>query len=182
MVSDYHSKVIELIQNDTFRTTVLKLVYELNIPQSYVAAGFVRNLVWDHLHNKETSTPLNDVDVIYFDAADLSIESEQLYEHRLRDKLPLNWQVRNQARMHLVNKDRPYIDILDAMAFWPEKETAVAVRKTCDGYECISAFGYESLFALHISHNPLRSTELFEKRVILKGWLQNWPLLTVYKN
>lgn len=58
-------ELIALIKEDRMRTEALGHVSELSLPQCYIAAGFVRNLVWDSLHG--LATPLNDVDVIYFD-------------------------------------------------------------------------------------------------------------------
>ncbi|MEF1187336.1 nucleotidyltransferase family protein, partial [Vibrio sinaloensis] len=41
---------------------ILRLVSTFNLPQGCVAAGFVRNLVWDTLHHHTNSTSLNDID------------------------------------------------------------------------------------------------------------------------
>ena len=60
-------RVIELIESDVLRLSALECVRLLDLPECYIAAGFVRNLVWDDLHHKSEPTPLNDVDVIYFD-------------------------------------------------------------------------------------------------------------------
>lgn len=58
-------KLIELIQKDSLRMGVLSAVYAARLPDWYIGAGFIRNLVWDHLHDFP-GTPLNDIDVIYF--------------------------------------------------------------------------------------------------------------------
>ncbi|CAH7108283.1 hypothetical protein VCHA54P496_10681 [Vibrio chagasii] len=60
-------QIAALIEQDPLRTKILECVAQLDLPQCYVAAGFVRNLVWDHLHGFDNPTPLNDIDVIYFD-------------------------------------------------------------------------------------------------------------------
>ncbi|WP_052132382.1 nucleotidyltransferase family protein [Vibrio variabilis] len=163
---------------------ILRLVSTFNLPQSCVAAGLVRNIVWDTLHHHTNSTPLNDIDVIYFDSENLEAARDLAIEMQLSEQMPeLNWQVRNQARMHERNGDKPYLDVVDAMSYWPEKETAVAAKINADGMvECISAFGYESLFALHISHNPKRDISSFDQRVTSKNWLTLWPKLTVVRN
>ncbi|CAV27156.1 hypothetical protein VS_II1192 [Vibrio atlanticus] len=160
---------------------VLNCVAQLDLPQCYVAAGFVRNLVWDHLHGYASPTPLNDIDVIYFDPIDTSYESDLRFEAPLKQRLPeLNWQVRNQANMHTRNGDEPYQSSLDAMSYWPEKETAVAVKQSPTGeIECIAAFGLESLFDLKITPNPNRSRDVFDQRVQSKNWLTHWPKLTI---
>lgn len=174
-------KIVELIEQDSTRIKALDCVAQLGLPQCFIAAGFVRNLVWDSLHNFEKSTVLNDVDVIYFDLNELNPESYLLYEAQLNSCMPeLNWQVRNQALMHERNDDVPYTSSLDAMSYWPEKETAIAIRKIGQNqYECISSFGFESLFNYSITHNPKRSLEIFEKRVRQKGWLVRWSSLKI---
>ncbi|MBF4328231.1 nitrate reductase, partial [Vibrio anguillarum] len=60
-------KIVELIKEDPIRVEALYHVSQLGLPQCYIAAGFVRNLVWDSLHDFNEPTPLNDVDVIYFE-------------------------------------------------------------------------------------------------------------------
>lgn len=172
------AQIIEWITQDSLRLQVLACVCALQLPEGYVAAGFVRNLVWDMLHQKSYPTPLNDVDVIYFDPQQLDPERDACYEAQLQACLPnVRWQVRNQARMHLKNGDAPYVSVQDAMGYWPEKETAVAVRQINHGYEVLSAFGLESLFELCVSPNPRRSCALFEERLRTKGWLTHWPRL-----
>ncbi len=173
--------ITELIKRDPLRQQALKVVAHLQLPQCFVAAGFIRNLIWDHLHNKSTPTPLNDVDVVYFDAKEQPNKQNLYYEHQLKIQLPsLNWQVRNQATMHTRNGDLPYKSTLDAMSYWPEKETAVGVRLNKNGeYEFLSAFGLEALLDLNITHNPKRSLDTFEKRIADKDWLTHWPKLNV---
>ncbi len=174
-------KVIQLIEIDEFRQEALECIRYLKLPQCYLAAGFVRNLVWDHLHEKQIPSPLNDIDVIYFDPDEVDNEIYLKYESELNLRMPqVKWQVRNQAIMHTRNGDKPYESIIDAMSYWPEKETAVAIRKTGhQNFECISAFGFESLFDLQVTYNPKRNRGVFEHRVKSKGWLIQWPMLKV---
>ncbi|HGF5111023.1 TPA: nucleotidyltransferase family protein, partial [Vibrio parahaemolyticus] len=99
-------KIVELIKQDPIRVEALNCVSELGLPQCYIAAGFVRNLVWDALHDFKVFTPLNDVDVIYFDPAESNPNAYLAYESQLRDRMPqLRWQVRNQVKMHERNGD-----------------------------------------------------------------------------
>lgn len=174
-------KIIQLIRQDESRMKALECVRKLQLPQCYLAAGFVRNLIWDHLHQKSEPTILNDADVIYFNPNESDPNSFKEHEFTLTKFMPqLNWQVRNQAMMHHRNGDIPYESALDAMSYWPEKETAVAIRSVEPGvFECISAFGFESLFNFQITHNPKRKRAIFDERVKSKGWLKQWPNLTV---
>ena len=175
------NRIVELLEQDSLRLQILDAVYALNLPQCYVAAGFVRNMVWDHLHGYTEPTNLNDIDVIYFKANESEHENSKSHQSLLKRRMPnMNWQVKNQAVMHTRNGDEPYNSTLDAMGYWPEKETAIAVRKTAQGvYEVISAFGIDSLWKLHVTYNPLRSFQIFEQRVKSKKWQTCWPKLQI---
>ncbi|WP_301601517.1 MULTISPECIES: nucleotidyltransferase family protein [Pseudomonas] len=64
---DNLSSLQQIIAGDPVRWRLIHLVHSLGLPDCWIAAGFVRNAVWDHLHGRELS-PLNtDVDMIWFD-------------------------------------------------------------------------------------------------------------------
>ncbi len=56
-----------MIAADNERMHVLRLVRELDLPDCWVAAGFVRCCVWDHLHQRSPSPLSHDIDVIWYD-------------------------------------------------------------------------------------------------------------------
>lgn len=173
------ARLSTLLQKDAMRMQVLTIVRELALSDCYVAAGFIRNLVWDDLHTCETA--LNDIDVVYFDKSDtLNVMDSKLTLQLNRQYPAYNWQVKNQAYMHSRNHDSPYLNTLDAMSYWPEKETAVAARLLDDdSIAIISAFGLESLLAGKITYNNKRAQAVFLQRVTAKRWLQTWPQLRV---
>lgn len=45
----------------------MKAVADLGLPQGCIAAGYIRNFVWDSQHRFSQRTPLHDVDVLYYD-------------------------------------------------------------------------------------------------------------------
>lgn len=143
----------------------------------------MRNAVWDALHGFARSTPLNDVDVIWFgpgsDAA-----ADRLLERELGRLCPgIGWSVKNQARMHQRNGDPPYIDSLDAMRAWPETATCVAARVSPAGAVALqAAFGFDDLIELKLRPTPREQQKgqaAFRQRVAGKGWLTTWPLLAI---
>lgn len=160
---------------------VIAAARDLRLGDWAIGAGFVRNLVWDHLHGRAETTPLNDVDVLYFDAADTGSAAETRAEHALGTMLPgCPWSVRNQARMHLRNGDRPYRDTRDAMAQWLETATAIAVRQEPDGHlRLLAPFGTADLFALRIVPTAAgrRRSGALTARLQAKDWPGNWPRL-----
>ena len=59
------------------------------------------------------------------------------------------WSVRNQARMHLRNKDAPYASTEDALRYWLETPTCVAARlETDNSLTLFSPYGLSDLMDL----------------------------------
>ena len=167
------------------RTEMLRAVAELDLPDAWIAAGAVRNAVWDRLHGYLQSTPLTDVDVIWFDPSRTGRGVDAELEHRLAESLPgVNWSVKNQARMHLRNSDPPYRDCLDAMRVWPETATGIAARLGPRGaIELCAAHGYQDLLALVVRPTPrFAGNPAFRARVEAKRWLEIWPRLRLVEH
>lgn len=169
---------------DPERIRILRLIRGLGLPDCWVAAGFVRSAVWDRQH-KRTHSPLpTDIDVIWFDetlddpAIDIGIET-----HLLCLDSSLNWSVKNQARMHVRNNDRPYASATDAMMAWPETATAVAVRLGMDDViEVAAPLGLDDLFNLVVrptARFEMEKKPIYVARVRSKNWLTTWPNLSI---
>ncbi len=171
-------QLIRLLTQDPARMALLHAASTLQLQDWCLAAGFVRNLVWDSLHHFKAPTALADIDLIYFDPTDLSAQKEYNYEQQLHRLAPVNWSVKNQARMHTRNGDAPYSSSTDAMRYWPEVETAVGVRLVNAEIEILAPFGLASLFAGKITLNPQRpKQDVVQTRVTDKKWLIQWPQL-----
>lgn len=175
--------IVRLVRGDEWRMQALRAVAALGLPDSWIGAGFVRNLVWDRLHGYDRVTPLNDVDVLYFEHHDLSLDKERRFEKQLERDMPgVPWSVRNQARMHEVNGDPRYRSSKDAMRFWPETATSVAVRLGgADTVDLFAAHGIRDLVNLDVRPTPhfASKPEIYRVRVRMKRWDQTWPLLTI---
>lgn len=179
-IKDSESLIIDWLLADSMRMEALKLASSLNLPDWCLAAGFVRNLVWDKVHNKPVATPLNDLDLIYFDRTQKDPERDRELEKRLRHASTLPWSVKNQARMHLRNRDHAYCSTSDAMRYWVEVETAIGARLKGDTIELIAPLGLHWLFANTITLNGHRpKVSAFQERVKAKEWLRHWPNLQV---
>ncbi|GAA3516092.1 nucleotidyltransferase family protein [Aquimarina addita] len=170
----------EIIYNDAWMIAVLKLVRDLNLNDCWIGAGFVRNKIWDHLHG-EKRTKLNDIDVIYYDHSKSSKECDLLIENKLKIKQSiLNWSVKNQARMHIKNKHNQYTDCNEAISFWPETATSLAVRLNAKNQiRYIAPYGLEDLFNLTVNPTPHFDLTTYNERVKKKGWIQKWNRLEI---
>ena len=169
----------EWIEADSQRMAALRTASKLSLPGWSLAAGFVRNLAWDKFHCFDQATPLNDIDLIYFDPDDVSKERDREIEQSLGAELP--WSVKNQARMHSRNQDPLYLSAADAMTYWVEVETAVGACLNEEGaLQLIAPFGVESLFSGTISLNPKRpKIEECKRRIQDKRWLELWSKLKI---
>lgn len=160
----------------------LEILCDLELPYGCIAAGYVRNYVWDHLHGYKSPTMLNDVDVLYFDPSDLTEESEKRYDLQLRSRHPeYNWSCKNQARMHIRNGEEPYTSVADAMRRWPETATAIGVRLDHNRQlEIIAPHGLEDLVNLILRRSSyFHDEKYFYARIHSKNWLNIWPKLTL---
>ncbi len=160
---------------------MLELASRQGLSDWCLAAGFVRNLVWDRLHGYRVATGLNDIDLIHFDRNHTSESRDRRIEQDLGRRTGLPWSVKNQARMHERNHDGPYASTRDAMSYWVEIETAVGAALDDDGRIVLfSPFGFDALFELTVTLNARRpKPEAFEQRVAGKRWLEIWPRLAV---
>lgn len=173
---------------------VLQTVRGLHLPDWWIGAGFVRSKVWDMLHEYTKRTPLPDIDVIYFDKNDFTPDeaeksstiAERKFQRRLKIHMPgINWEVTNQARMHLFHNDTPYKTSEEGLSRWVETATCVGVRLNSDNeLELIAPFGIDDLINGVIRPNPQSKPDrkVFEKRVKEKEWLTKWPRLKVVYN
>jgi uncharacterized protein len=164
------------------RMEALRALRAVDAPQGMIGAGYIRAAVWDEVCGLPP-TPVTDIDVLFYDAGNLSRERELDLERRLHDILPhLPWSARNQARMHERNGDRPYRSVEDALSFWLETPTCVAVRLERDDTLAILApFGLEDLFSLRIAPTPAgaRRAGDYATRVRAKNWHRAWPGVSI---
>lgn len=177
-------QIIQWLYADSYRMQALSIAQELGLNQWCLAAGFVRNLVWDQLHRHLSPTPLNDIDLVYFDEKNISTQHDLQLEAQLQQNLssqhPLfPWSVKNQARMHLRSGRLPYYSTEDAISYWVEVETAVGARLNKNGdIELVAPLGLDALFTRTITLNPKNGEiDTYHQRINSKGWQQHWPEL-----
>ncbi|MEY9971107.1 hypothetical protein ABH966_001473 [Lysinibacillus sp. RC46] len=174
-----------LIAADEWMMEILTTVEKLQLPDSWVCAGFIRSKVWDFLHKKEYRTPLADIDVIYFDKVNSLEKYEKQYEQKLTKYLPNEpWSVKNQARMHVVNNSEPYQSSIDGIAHFSEIPTAIGVRLTNGRLEIAAPHGIKHLVSGIVAPTPYFQKgspmhEVYMNRVRNKQWELSWSKLQI---
>ena len=92
-----------------------------------------------------------------------------------------NWEVRNQARMHLRNNDKPYKDCFNALEHWAETPTAIGARLVLNQIELLAPYGVSDLLGLTVRQTPkfIHKRQIYYDRIEEKQWRSKWPLLTI---
>lgn len=178
------SRIAALLMRDQRRWHAMGLVEALGLPEGCIGAGFVRNLVWDHLHGRCNDCRDEDIDVLFYDPAKTDAAYDAKIEAALRERAPgLAWSVKNQARMHLRNGDAPYTSVKDAMRFWPETATAVACSRRKDECLIVAPFGTHDLahLILRPASTAPQKMSAFDARIRAKGWRTRWPQVQVVR-
>lgn len=180
---NFENQLIDILKNDTNIMSILQAVEKLHVNDAWVSAGLIRNKVWDVLHNRKT--PINDIDVIYFDRTDISWETEKSLEKKLDALLPNQpWSVKNQARMHVKNGFAPYHSSYDGVAHFTEIPTAIAVRLQNNELQVMAPYGVEDLFNKIVQPTPYFQKEsklhgIYCKRMQEKEWNKIWEDLLI---
>lgn len=177
------NKITELIQKDSWMVDVLKAAEELNLPDWWIGAGFLRNKIWDYIENKE-SEPTRDVDLVYFDNRNMAQEIDWDHDRHMSAKYPFaEWEIRNQARMHYVNGFEPFTSTEDGISHWVETATCVGVRLQQGQLEYLFCYGTDDLYGMIARPTPyFKKAPLvakFFERVEQKKWQARWPDLRV---
>jgi hypothetical protein len=184
MIQSLEPKFLEIIKSDEELLRLLDIVNTLNLPDSFIAAGAVRNLVWDTLHDKSSRTPLKDVDVVFFDSANVDPKRDLDLRNKLRGiDASVNWDVVNQARSHIMTPSRKSASsTASGIAYWSETPTCVGVRRNNSGTFTICApHGLHDLMNLVVRPvpKPWKDVALYNSRISEKNWKSIWPKLSI---
>lgn len=182
--------LVALVRGNGWLMRVLAAVREAPVPDAWVGAGVLRDLVWGERYGAGFDAALvRDVDVPFFDPSDLSRANDDRATARLHERLPdVPWEAKNQAAVHTWYPARfgggavePLRSIRDAVGTWPETATAVAVRlRADDAIEVCAPLGLADLLGGVWRRNPRRvSVEASRARLDRHQPGRRWPRVTV---
>jgi uncharacterized protein len=155
----------------------------LDLPEAWLVAGCLFQTVWNLRSAHSPAANIKDYDLFYFDASDLSAESErqvQAHADAVLGDLGVNIEVANQARVHLWypgHFGHPYPRLSsteDGIRRFLVLETCVAARPG----QVHAPFGLSGIYAGTLTPNPLTPhAELFATKV--ESYRERWPWLNV---
>lgn len=167
--------------------TVLDRWDELGLPDGWLSGSAIAQTAWNAAFGFPPGHGLADIDLVYFDAGDLSEGAEDRQAERVRalfPDMPLRIDVKNEARVHLWYEGKfgypiaAYRSSEQAIATFPTTAGAVAIRPAAGGLEIFAPFGLADLFAGIVRPNKVQITQaIYEKKV--RRWRGCWPGLTI---
>ena len=175
----------EILSRNAVLFEVLQGARTLGLENYYIGAGCVCQTVWNFQNGLDLMYGISDIDFVYFDE-DLSYEKEDCVIKQVKDlfrELPVEIDVKNQARVHLWYKDhygydsRPYASVEEAINTWPTTATAIGVRMQGDALVVYAPFGLNDLFGQIVRPNK---TQITEETYLQKceKWAAKWNTLT----
>lgn len=176
-----------IMKNDVLREIFVRAP-SLGLHDYYIGAGCLVQTVWNDLCGFPLSHGIRDIDFVYFDNRDVSFDAEDRCirkVQRLFADLPVQIDVKNQARVHLWYERHfgysisPYVSLEAAINTWPTTSTAIGARRDARGRWTVYApFGLDDVFGMVIRPNKAQITkEIYDRKVA--RWRALWPALTI---
>ncbi len=174
----------QIIKQQSWLMNALRDVRSLRLPDWYIAAGAVRNTVWNYLNGCSTTSNQKDVDVVYFDKSHLNLRRDlEIYQTLKRINPDLDWDVTNQARKN--SKDLVAESSCQSIAYWSETPTCIGVRlEDNDNLNICAPHGLDDLMNLIVRPVPesYQRLSLYRERISEKNWKKIWPRLKIEKH
>ena len=156
---------------------------DLALPNCWLVAGAVIQSFWNREYGFSPIHGINDIDIIYFDASDLTEETENEHYERINSRFEdfgIRFDVKNEARVHLWYEERfgypivAYDSAEAAMETFPTTAGSIGVRHNGQALEAFAPFGFDDLMNLVVRPNKRQITRsIYEKKV--ERWRSNWP-------
>lgn len=180
--------LFDIIADSPLLMAALEKAHELNLPDWYIVSGALYNLVWNVLTGRPESHGIKDIDLFYFDDADLSYEAEDHFIKagaQLFADLSVPVEIRNQARVHLWFErhfGEPYSPLQsseEGIDRFASKTHALGIRLEPNGhFKLYAPYGLDDVFSFKISPNYGINNRATHHAKGLRAQ-QNWPEVTV---
>ena len=178
-------EILERLSQDQDIRAILEMIRSLELKDSWLAAGSIRNFIWNILSGKSGFDAETDVDVIFFDPT-VSYEKTLQLEMELRKAFPAySWELKNQVYMLIHSPNtQPYTSSKDAMSKYPECCTAIGLRLLeNDKLELFAPYGLADIRAFQVRPTPhfladAERKKLYMQRIRKKNWQTKWPQLS----
>ena len=189
-ISEQNDKIILILKENDELMKMLDFIDSLKLPNYYIAAGAIFQTVWNYYDGKPLNTGIKDIDIIYFQPDDLSVEIDLKY-YKIIDEfsksLGYNFEidVSNEARMHIWKKKNynieiiPYKNAEEAISRWIATVHAIGLTKENGILKLYSPYGLSDIFGRTIRpiKNSDNSKQIYDKKV--NSWKERFEHLNI---
>lgn len=190
-ISEQYETIISILEKNKDLMAVLDYITELKLPNFYIAAGSVFQTIWNYYDGNDLNFGIKDIDVIYYNNSDLSVEKDLEYYNIINTYIKakgFNYEVdvSNEARMHLWKIEHnqgdnveQYKNSEDAMSKWIATVHAIGITKVNDNIKIYAPYGLSDIYSRTIrpiKHNG-NSKELYDKKVA--SWQNRFDNLNI---
>ncbi len=181
--------LVSALRAEPWLSQALAAVAASGLPDAWIGAGVLRDVVWGQRRGGFNPAEVNDIDVAFFDPACLTRARDLAAQQALARLAALPWEATNQAAVHTWyhhyfggSRVQPFASVHEAVATWPETATCVAVRlRPVDGdLEVCAPHGLTDLLEGIWRVNPVRVTpEVSMARLAKQRVRIRWPGVTI---
>lgn len=172
---------ISILEKNKELMDVLSFLEQMALPNYYIAAGAVFQTIWNYQDGRDLNYGIKDIDVIYYDSSNLSVEQDLDYYQKIQSYVeekgyPYQIDVSNEARMHLWKEAKegkkvlPYKNSEDAICRWIATVHAIGITLENKQLQVYAPYGLSDLLSRTI--RPIQhegnSRMLYEKKA--EGW------------
>jgi hypothetical protein len=177
------NKVCDIVLSNPKTVSLLERLESLGLEEWALSGGAIRNEIWNNLHSYKPGECIRDYDITYLGTASM---------FTVHEELPVEWtsidEVHEWYLKHRNVTVRPFTDLEDVCAFWPEICSCICLYSVKGDFKVIAPHGLEDLFELICRPNPVRfPRNLFNisdyyYRVHKMGIREKYPKVTIKLN
>ena len=186
-IENQRKLLLEILNKSQEFSYVFNNLPKLKLPNWYLAAGAIPQIVWNYYHKYPLDNEIKDFDIVYFDK-DTSRESENYFSKKASEvfkNIPIRVELVNEARVHLWYEEefgykiKPYKSTEHAIYTFPTNVTSIGLTlQKGEEAEIYAPYGLSDIFAMTVKPNKvLVKKENYEKRA--NRWKKAWPKLTI---
>lgn len=189
-IKEQNDVFISILKKNEDLMLILDYIYNLKLPNFYIAAGSIFQTIWNYYDNKPLNYRIKDIDIIYYDSNNLSKDDEEELENKIINhfkEININYEfdVHNEARMHLWKNENEnkninqYKNSEDAIDKWIATVHSIGITKENSEIKIYAPYGLSDIFSRTIrpiKHNA-NSKELYEKKV--QSWIKRFDNLNI---
>jgi len=182
-------KVAELCLLNRNNAEILKRMPELGLRDWWLVSGCLFQTVWNLRSGRAADRGIADYDVCYF-SEDTSWEAEDMVIREAKllfSDLPVNVQLRNQARVHLWYPEKfgvaypPLTTASEGVLRFPCAAQAIGMKRSGDAFlDVFAPYGLGDVWDLVVRPNrALPLAQIYAEKTT--HWREEWDKIVVYQ-